>query len=150
MDVEVELSDANSENHPVDPIEFGRLLGAVEGIAKRMEHWDELQKGLQYANEDIRLLTHTQETILAQLTAQTEQMKHLNGAQEKLRKVGLDLNDADAHKADQLYLRSARIRSERGITVRERVKTGVITALTLSATIWVLSTLWQARHTISL
>lgn len=133
----------------MDPIEYGRLLHAVESIAKQMERWPQLETGLQKANEDIRFLKHSQSETDRKLNELISAVKHLNGCDDKLRALGFRLEEAEQHRADQLHLRQARIAAESRSGIVTKVKTSVITALALSGTIWILSTLWAARHTLA-
>lgn len=132
----------------MDPVEYGRLLHAVESIAKQMERWPALETGLQKANEDIRFLKHSQSETDKKLDELIANVKHLNGCDEKLRALGFRLDEAEQHRADQLHLRQTRIAAEKAGNRFETVKTRVLASLALAGTIWILSTLWAARHTL--
>lgn len=143
------MSDSNTKGGMVDPIEYGRLLHAVESIAKQMERWPQLETGLQKANEDIRFLKHSQSETDRKLNELITAVKHLNGCDEKLRTLGFRLEDAAQHRADLEHLRQSRIAAEKSNSRLETVKARVMASLALAGTIWILSTLWAARHTLA-
>lgn len=137
-----------TEGNIVDPIEYGRLLHAVETIAKQMERWPQLEDGLRKANEDIRTLTAARESTDRKLDELIAHVKHLNGTDAKLERLGFRLEDAKEHRKDQLHLRIIRRTAEKRDTTVHKVKTSIVTAATLASLIWIASTLWEARHTI--
>lgn len=134
----------------MDPIEYGRLLHAVESIAKQMERWPALETGLQKANEDIRYLKHSHAETDKKLTELISNVKHLNGCDEKLRALGFRLDEAEQHRADLTHLRQSRLAAEKSNSRFETIKTRVFASLALAGAVWILSTLWYAaRHNIS-
>lgn len=150
MDVEVKLPDFNHEGKTVDPVEYGRLLHAVETIAKQMERWPSLETGLQKCNEDIRTLTASRASTDAKLEELITHVKHLNGTDTKLERLGFRLEDAKEHRKDQLHLRNMRRRDESRRESWRTATTRVGAAILLASVIWIASTLWQARHTLPL
>lgn len=128
----------------MDPIEYGGLLQLVKSIDKRMEGWPQLEIGLQKANQDIMFLKHSHAETNKKLDELIANVKHLNGCDEKLRKLGFRLDEAEQHRADLAHLRQSRIAAESRSGVATKVKTSLITALALSGSVWILSTLWAA------
>lgn len=124
------------------------MLHAVETIAKQMERWPQLETGLQKANEDIRFLKQSQVDTDHKLDELISHVKHLNGCDDKLQRLGFRLEEAALHRDDNRWLRQARLNAENRAGVASKVKTGIITALALGGTLWILSTLWEARGTL--
>lgn len=133
----------------MDPVKYGKLLHAVETIAKQMERWPQLETGLQKANQDIMFLKHSQGVTEAKIDELIAHVKHLNGTDDKLQRLGFRLEEAPLHRADHAWLRQQRLISENRATIATKVKTGVITALAMGGGLWILTTLWAARHTLT-
>lgn len=138
----------------MDPIEYGRLLQAVETIAKQNETLakqnETLVIGLSKANEDVRSITRWRDDFDRKMDALINDVKHLNGVDKKLHDVGLRLEDAKEHRKDQLWVRQRRRADEARSGMLYKAKAGILTAVSLAVLIWVATTLWQARDTIPL
>lgn len=143
------MSDIKTEGNTVDPIEYGRLLHAVETIAKQMERWPQLETGLQKANQDIMFLKHSQGVTESKIDDLIVHVKHLNGTDDKLQRLGFRLEEAPQHRADNAWLRQQRLIAENRAGIVSKVKTSMITALAMGGGLWILSTLWAARHTLA-
>ena len=128
-------------------LRLGEMLGAQKSIADAVKHqtlkidnlarevqesasgFSKLADGLKAANKDIIAM---RDSVITP---------------DKLRKVGIDIDDADNHKLDMDHLRDLRESHEKNSPASRSIKTAIITAiLVLSATSiysWASRAIWE-------